>query len=125
SSGVKTPAGARAVDGRGKFLIPGLWDAHIHAIHLKFERTLPLAVARGITDARDMGTPMPYLLQARTAIAGGLLAPRLFVSGPEFDGVSAPFVKEFFPPEDELLVTTPEEGRKLVDQVATLKVDFI
>ena len=59
SADVKTPAGARVIDGTGKFLIPGLWEAHSHAIHVSFERTLPALVARGITDDRDMGTPIP------------------------------------------------------------------
>jgi imidazolonepropionase-like amidohydrolase len=122
---VKPPAGARTLDGTGKFLIPGLWEAHFHSIHLEFERTLPIAVARGITGARDMGAPIPYLLRARKAIFEGLLAPRLFVAGPELDGVSSPQLTQFFPPGEETIVETPEEGRKMVDQLADLKVDFI
>ena len=122
---VKLPAGARVLNGTGNFLIPGLWEAHFHAIHLEFERTLPIAVARGITDARDMGAPIPYLLRARKAITEGLLAPRLFVAGPELDGVSSPALTQFFPPGEETIVATPEEGRKMVDQLADLKVDFI
>jgi imidazolonepropionase-like amidohydrolase len=124
SAKVKTPAGARVVDGTGKFLIPGLWDAHIHAIHVKFETTLPIAVARGITDARDMGAPVSYLVRARKAIDQGLLTPRLFVSGAYLDGEAAA-LNDLFPPEDEVLVKTSEEARQLVDQLAALKVDFI
>jgi len=122
---VKTPAGARVVDGTGKFLIPGLWEAHFHAIHVRFDRALPIAVARGITDARDMGTPLSYLAQAKKAIDGGLLTPRLFVAGPELDGVSSPFLTELFPPGEETIINTPEEGRQIVDQLAAQKVDFI
>ena len=124
SANVKAPGGARVVDGAGKFLIPGLWDAHIHSIHVKFEETLPIAVARGITDARDMGSPIPYLLRARKAIDEGMLTPRLFVSGAYLDG-EASALNDSFPPEDEVLVKTPEEARQLVDQLAALKVDFI
>jgi imidazolonepropionase-like amidohydrolase len=125
ATGVKTPAGAQLLDGTGKFLIPGLWEAHFHAIHLEYERTLPIAVARGITDARDMGAPIPYLLRARKSLSAGLLAPRMFVAGPELDGVASPALTQFFPPGEETIVTTPEEGRKMVDQLADLKVDFI
>jgi imidazolonepropionase-like amidohydrolase len=125
SAKVKTPAGARVIDGTGKFLIPGLWEAHFHAIHVKFEQTLPIAVARGITDARDMGAPIPYLLEARKAIGEGLLAPRLFVAGPELDGAPSPYLTAFFPPGEDTVVNTPEEGRQLVDRLADLKVDFI
>jgi imidazolonepropionase-like amidohydrolase len=121
----KAPAGTRVLDGSGKFVIPGLWDAHIHAIHVKYARTLPIAVARGITDARDMGTPLSYLAEEKKALSEGLLAPRLFIAGPELDGAPAAFLSEFFPPEDDTLVKTPEEGRKIVDQLADLKVDFI
>jgi len=121
----KAPAGARVLDGSGKFVIPGLWDVHIHAIHVKYERTLPIAVARGITDARDMGTPLSYLAEEKKALSEGLLAPRLFIAGPELDGASAAFLTEFFPAEEDTLVKTPEEGRKIVDQLADLKVDFI
>jgi len=125
AAGIYNPTGGRVLDGTGKFLIPGLWEAHFHAIHLQFERTLPIAVARGITDARDMGAPIPYLLKARKAISDGLVAPRLFVAGPELDGVASPMLTQFFPPGEETIVTTPEEGRKMVDQLAELKVDFI
>src|SRR5262249_14231806 len=84
-----------------------------------------IAVARGITDARDMGTPISYLAKAKKAIDEGLLTPRLFVAGPELDGVSAPFIAQYFPPGEEDIINTPEEGRKIVDQVADMTVDFI
>ncbi len=122
---VKTPADARMVDGTSKFLIPGLWEAHFHAIHVRFERALPIALARGITDARDMGAPLSYLAQARQAIDAGLLAPRLFVAGPELDGVPSPFLTELFHPGEETIINTPDEGRRIVDQLAAQKVDFI
>lgn len=122
---IRTPAGARVVDGTGKFLIPGLWEAHFHAIHVRFDRALPIAVARGITDARDMGAPISYLTKAPKAIDNGLLAPRLFVAGPELDGVSAPFIAQYFPPGEETIINTAEEGRQIVDQLAAMKVDFI
>ena len=32
-AGLRVPSGARVVDGAGRFLIPGLWDAHVHAVH--------------------------------------------------------------------------------------------
>src|SRR4051794_18669851 len=48
---VRLPAGARAIDGTGKFLIPGLWDMHVHAgARSKFY--LPLFIANGVTGIR-------------------------------------------------------------------------
>ncbi|MGC1644517.1 MAG: hypothetical protein WA741_01705, partial [Candidatus Sulfotelmatobacter sp.] len=60
SGSVSTPGNALVVDATGKFLIPGLWDAHYHLAH-EFsanwarEVSLPLLVANGITGVRDMG----------------------------------------------------------------------
>jgi predicted amidohydrolase len=54
------------IDGKGKFLIPGLWDMHVHIVfgnwfpHGK-EITLPLFIANGITGVRDMGGEMEVL----------------------------------------------------------------
>jgi hypothetical protein len=45
------PKGSRIIRGDGKFLIPGLWDMHVHLT----ERDLPILVAYGVTSVRDMG----------------------------------------------------------------------
>jgi len=51
-----TPPGATVVDGTGKYVIPGLWDMHVHATMDRYERTIvfPLDIAYGITGVRDM-----------------------------------------------------------------------
>ncbi|HET9426357.1 MAG TPA: amidohydrolase family protein [Gemmatimonadaceae bacterium] len=87
------PAGAIAVDARGKFLMPGIAEFHAHvpsgaqAVHA--HRTLTLYVLAGVTTARGMlGAPMHIAL--RDSIARGqLLGPRLLTSGPSFNGNSA------------------------------------
>src|SRR5690349_12794605 len=56
STEASIPANARTVDGRGKFLIPGLWDMHVHLGNAT-EAALPMLVASGITGVRDMGSP--------------------------------------------------------------------
>lgn len=54
------PAGARVVDGRGRFLLPGLWDMHTHVFAVSPLLDLPLYVAYGVTNVRDMqGCPQP------------------------------------------------------------------
>src|SRR5579863_3778477 len=60
------PAGAHIVDARGKYLIPGLWDMHVHTIFGDWlprneKVTLPLFVANGITGVRDMGGDLDVL----------------------------------------------------------------
>ena len=49
----KVPRGAVVVDGTGKFLIPGLWDMHVH--FGETERSFPLYIGNGVTGVRDMG----------------------------------------------------------------------
>src|SRR5690606_7701734 len=86
------PAGATTVDGRGKFLMPGLAEFHAHvpsgqgAVHA--HRTLTLYVLAGVTTARGMlGAPMHLALRDSIA-AGTRLGPRLITSGPSFSGNS-------------------------------------
>ena len=51
---MRIPKGAQVIDGAGKFLIPGLWDMHMH-LSLTTEPTLPAFIANGVTSVRDMG----------------------------------------------------------------------
>ena len=124
ASGAKIPAGARVVDGAGKFLIPGLWDAHIHAFFGDWvpggrEVTLPLLLAFGVTRARDMGSDLDPILRARADVAAGTLAgPRLYVSGPMLDGPKSPFPAS-------IKVGSADEGRRAVAMLAGRGVDFI
>jgi hypothetical protein len=87
------PAGATAVDARGKFLMPAIAEFHAHvpsggqAIHAR--RTLSLYALAGVATARGMlGAPMHLALRDSIA-AGQLFGPRLFTSGPSFNGNSA------------------------------------
>jgi len=60
SSEVVVPQNASVVEATGKFLIPGLWDMHIHTVYEKAADTesalLPLFIANGITGIRNMGS---------------------------------------------------------------------
>ena len=63
SQRLEPPKDALAVDGTGKFLIPGLWDMHVHTFFGTWvpggkDVTLPLFVANGITGVRDMGSEL-------------------------------------------------------------------
>jgi hypothetical protein len=72
------PPHATTVDGRGRFLIPGLWDMHVHgsAGHL------PLYLACGVTGVREMG-PAPASVDLREEIRSGRrLGPRLVIGDP-------------------------------------------
>jgi len=59
-----TPRGARVIDGKERFLIPGLWDAHVHLTKIGV-LSLPLFVANGVTGVRDMGSDFSEVAQWR------------------------------------------------------------
>jgi imidazolonepropionase-like amidohydrolase len=120
----KIPADAKTLDARGKFLIPGLWDMHVHTIFGDWipggkEVALPLFVANGITGVRDMGGDLEKLLLWRSEIAAGtLLGPRMVIAGPMLDGP-----KSRFP--SSVSLTTADEGKTAVDDLRAKGVDFI
>jgi len=84
----------RRIDGKGKFLIPGLWDMHVHFgggpdLIDENKALLPLYVANGITTIRDASGDLPdQVLGWRREIAGGnLFGPRLLTSGAKIEGI--------------------------------------
>ena len=83
ASSTRVPSGARVVDGRGRFAIPGLWDAHSHAVTYG-RSSLPLYLAHGVTSIRDMGAERFETAKGwRDSIAAGqLLGPRMRIAGP-------------------------------------------
>lgn len=73
------PLGKTEIDGRGRTLLPGLWDMHVHV-----ESYLDglMHVANGILSARDMGNDIPTIVQLRKEFATGeFIGPRLFLAG--------------------------------------------
>ena len=118
SAGVHVPAGARVVDGRGRYLIPGLWDMHVHTSIVGGRHLLGLYVGNGVTGVRDMAGDWDTLTAWRREIARGtLVGPRIVASGPYIEGGDVPI--------PHLLARTPEEGRAAVDSLVGLGVDFI
>src|SRR5450631_1642617 len=67
SAHFQIPADARVIDGKGQFLIPGLWDMHVHCAFGDWfpggrDVILPILIANGVTGVRDMGGDLPVLL---------------------------------------------------------------
>jgi len=88
----KVPKNATVVDGQGKFLIPGLWDMHVHTVmdRAAAPTMLQLCVINGVTGARDMHGDLEVGKQMRAEIADGKrIGPRLFISGKLIDGPKA------------------------------------
>jgi imidazolonepropionase-like amidohydrolase len=121
---VRYPRNAPSASARGAYLIPGLWDMHVHLVFGEwFPRaesiTLPLLVANGVTGVRDMGSELAIVQKWRNEIEdGSLVGPRIFTSGPMLDGP-----KPRFP--SSLAIATPEDGRKAVDNLKKSGADFI
>ncbi len=124
AASARIPPGARVIDGRGKFLIPGLWDMHVHGfVYLFSDFAGPLMIANGVTGARDMGYYVDTTLRWKASIAAGReVGPRLVV-GARVDGPvnKARFVSH---------VVTHEDGVRAVDTLSRKKdgssrADFI
>ena len=124
SKSAKYPRNAPSVNGHGYFLIPGLWDMHVHLVFGDWfpgaqDVTLPLLIANGVTGVRDMGSELEIVQNWRNEIeAGRLLGPRIFTSGPMLDGP-----KPRFP--SSIAITTAEDGRRAVDTLKQSGADFI
>lgn len=124
SAKLRAPKTARVIDATGKFVIPGLWDMHVHTIFgdwlPKDEKIiLPLFVTNGVTGVRDMGGDLDQLKTWRTQIASGkLLGPRMVISGPMLDG-PVPRFPSSAPVKDAA------DGKKIVDDLQKAGVDFI
>lgn len=125
----KVPTGAKVVDGKGKYVIPGLWDMHTHLddpelLEVKPTKTekelqLPLLIANGVTGVRDMGGDLALMKDWRRRIEDGkLLGPRLYFTGPLVDGP-----KPMWPAS--VAVATPAEGRKAVQELKRQGADLI
>ncbi|MDB4890154.1 MAG: hypothetical protein JWL61_2009 [Gemmatimonadetes bacterium] len=118
AASVRVPAGARVIDGRGKFLIPGLWDMHVHTVTVGGRDLLALYIANGVTGVRDMASDWATIKSWRGDIArGALVGPRIIASGPYLEGGDVPIA--------HLLTRTPDEGRAGVDSLIALGVDFV
>jgi hypothetical protein len=114
------PGKALRVDGRGKFVIPGLWDMHVHTSREGRARYFwPLFLAHGVTGVREMGSYLDTLQHWRAALRRQPHAgPRIIWSSPMLDGSPAAW-------RHGIPLATPEAGRTMVDSMQALGFDFI
>jgi cytosine/adenosine deaminase-related metal-dependent hydrolase len=115
------------VDGSGQYLIPGLWDFHVHLTYdARFTEAMPgLFLNHGITSIRDTGGPLELVLPAVEAIrAEGATAPRVFFAGPLLDGEHVVYDGENNP---LLGIANPdaETARANMARLAEAGVDFV
>jgi imidazolonepropionase-like amidohydrolase len=117
---VHLPPGARVIDARGKYLIPGLWDMHIHVggegTVNQQDTVYPRSIAYGVTGLREMAQRFPYGTDSfrvwrREIMAGRRVGPR--VIGPSVDntyGVS---------------MNTPAAAARVIDSLKAAGIIFL
>jgi imidazolonepropionase-like amidohydrolase len=143
------PKDARTIDCKGKFIVPGYIDTHVHFFQSGDIYTRPDAVdlnsirpyknevawvkshlndvfARylrcGITSVVDVGGPL-WNFEVRKTASSTEKAPRVAAAGPLISSVSRPQLDLGDPPIVQ--INTPEEGREMVRKLAAQKPDYI
>ncbi len=114
------PDNAMKIDGRSRYLLPGLADLHIH---LRSPDELLSYLAHGVTTVLHLSGAMsgaPDLLRYRVQIARGeMLGPTLYLSGPNVDG-DPPIWRGV-----SVAVTTPDDARRVVTEQKRAGYDVI
>jgi hypothetical protein len=118
------PKNAQVIESRGKFLIPGLWDMHVHLMGKK-DVLFPLFIANGVTGVRDMGIPWEQLTQVqqwrKEIAARTLVGPRVLTPGPILTGPRPP--RTVWP--GSIPISDAQSAREAVDRLLNAGVDFI
>jgi imidazolonepropionase-like amidohydrolase len=115
----KIPANAQVVDGTGKFLIPGLWDMHVHgAADARSVWTYSLFLANGVVGVREMfGPPDARGWRAQQAGAGKA-GPHVFLASPIVDGPNPQW-------PTSIIAADEGQGRAAVAEQQQRGADFI
>lgn len=119
---VTLPSAIERVDGRGRYLVPGFWDMHVHALWSDeaADSFLPLFLEHGVLGVRDLGGSLDVIEQVRRRVETGVLrAPHLYAAGPILDGPDPTH------PEVSWALTTREEGRQAVERLHAAGVDLV
>lgn len=126
SGNVNLSGDEQIIDGTGKYVIPGLWNMHVHTFYKGApELYFPLQVANGVTSIRDMNGPMPpeKINQLKDSISSGeLLGPYpVYAPGPLIDGPRPAEARG----ESVISVSTESEAREAVRNLNKKGADFI
>jgi imidazolonepropionase-like amidohydrolase len=115
----KMPPGTQAVDATGKYLIPGLWDMHVHAAWPSFDQMFaPLFVANGVTGVREMYGSFFLIKSWKQRYHAGEPWPRMIGAGHILDGPK-PFWR------GSTVASTADEARQAVQSLHAAGADFI
>jgi imidazolonepropionase-like amidohydrolase len=115
-------ADVRSLDARGRYVIPGLWDMHVHAVWHPdvYETFFEEFIGFGVVGIRDMGGDLQVLQQARWFLEQpGTIGPYLVAAGPFLDGPQP------LNPSLSLALITRDDGARAVRKVAAGGADFV
>ena len=112
---IELPPGVVRVDGRGRYLMPGLFDMHVH---LNREHDLGLLLAAGVTSVRNMAGDARHLEWRAQIAAGKRAGPTIRTAGQVLDG-NPPYYPY------ERIVTTAAEGERAVEDTVRDGYDFV
>lgn len=123
---IRAKKSATVINGTNKFIIPGLWDMHVHTVDSSY---LKMFIINGVTGIRDMGgaakssnngcesIAFENLMNWRKLIqAGTLIGPRMLISGPVVSNTGWP---------SSINIRSTEDAQKAVMELKSLGVDFI
>ncbi len=123
----------RIVDANDQWMIPGMWDMHVHVQELSPSQ-LPVFLANGVTGVRDMGGEPDVVFKYRDAIeSGSIIGPRILAAGYMITNPSiAAAIESMSTPEQwkieqqrRLVVRTEEEAHQAVEKILDSGADFI
>ena len=113
------PSNAIVVDGAGRFLIPGLWDMHVHgASDERAPWSHLLFLANGVVGVRDMSGPLDAHAWRATQASNEDPSPAVYLGSPIVDGPNPTW-------PDSIVVADKVRGREVVDQQQERGADFI
>jgi len=120
-SDVKAPKDATIFDATGKYIIPGLWDSHVHTRYQGVP-FLSLFILNGVTSVRDAAGPWTHLEQIKEwkheIARGKLLGPRIIAAGPLIDGPNSRWTHG-------VIVDSAAEARQAVRDVKAKGGEFV
>lgn len=114
------PNDALVIHASGKYLMPGLWDMHVHLFSDE-EIAFPYLLANGVTGVRDMGATIEQVDEWKKTREAGALAPRVVYAGPALDGAKTLNDGSLM----HLNLKTEEEARAQVKELKQFGVHFL